>query len=627
MRIIRAYALELFAVLSYALMSFHAGAAPATPPPAGTNYQLNAVITNTPPAVVAIVTSTPTFSELASNNPFGEVYTDGSGKIDGVEDMVFTNLDLTCGSFTSGDFVTRITGSISTVGRSNTVMVTMNMKGNGYVQNDTGSTQSSASLNLSFTCKLIPTNSAVVTTGTFVEIGTNAGGAAFTNVYTYLPETNYTFVSAYQTLDVIYLTETSDTFTTNVLGTNTVLIQDQICQNDCQVKFGIPTGTTNTTPFSTCLCSNILTNLVVIGTNITYRSIGTNIIAGHTRTNYIFGLSITNLQEYIDAVAGCNTMNGTGIVQTVTTLLTNTIAASSTTNVTLWASITAPVGNPCSPTTNSVKTTFSNSWFEVDASLKGRITASRCEQNFNGVNASLSLPFTSYTTFIGSGSNTSGPFFGFDCPLVSATDAGVLYVVAANVANNDLQVVPADGSFSSATIKQFGNDIYASASGAFYGQGLINARKQTYRLALSGIGFLQGCSLVVTGATGVDIVGYTLETNILAFTNFAAVPPVVGFVTNTTFFNSSTTFNVPGQTIANQSVGGGAYDFFTLSTNGLGTTNLIVTNVFICPAVTIPPVVITNTVDGLRSIFATGKVLGQKISVSGTNADIAYPVP
>src|SRR5208282_418931 len=101
------------------------------------------------------------------------------------------------------------------------------------------------------------------------------------------------------------------------------------------------------------------------------------------------------------------------------------------------------------------------------------------------------------------GSNTSAPFFGTDCPLVSSTDAGVLYVVVANVANNDLQVVPAEGSFSSATIKQFGNAIYASASGAFYGVGAMNPRKQTYRLALSGVGYQHGSSLVVTGATGV----------------------------------------------------------------------------------------------------------------------------
>lgn len=625
MKIAKIASLLLIVALAGILVGTRAGAKTTTPPPSGTNYQLNAVITNNPSAVVADVTGLPAFSELASNNPYGVVYTDGGGKIDGIEDMVFTNLQLSCGPYTSGDFVTRITGSITSVGKSNEVIVTMLMKGGGYVQNETGSTQAQANLNLQFTGKLFATNSVINTTSTFVEIGTNNAGIAFTNVYTYFPETNYVFTNAYQTLDVIYLTETSVAFPTNTAaGTNTVLVQNEICQTECPVNFGVPTGTTNTMPFNTCLCSNLFTNLVVIGTNITYRSRGTNIVLGLTKTNYIFGLDISNVPAYIAAMTSCNTSNGVGIVQTFA-VVTNTVTEFSSTNVLPYAVITQPT--PCAALrTNNVGLTFSNGWFEVDGTLRGRIATARCQQSFKGTNASLYLPFTSYTTFTGSGANTNGPFFGPNCPIVSLDDLGVMYVVREDVSNNDLRVVPASGSFSSATIKQFGQVIYASASGALAGAGSINQKKQTYHLPLTGVGYLHGSSLVATGALATNlIVAYTLETNIVTLTNFAANPPDAGFVTNDTFSTGSETINVPAQTIAGQTVGGGFFDFFNLTTNGIGTTNLVVTNTFICPQVTLPPIVITNTVDGIRTISGQGRVLGQRTSVSGTNADLSYP--
>lgn len=49
--------------------------------------------------------------------------------------MVYTNLTLCGSTFTEGDFISDIVGSISTVGiKTNILVVNMTMKGSGYVQ-------------------------------------------------------------------------------------------------------------------------------------------------------------------------------------------------------------------------------------------------------------------------------------------------------------------------------------------------------------------------------------------------------------------------------------------------------------------------------------------------------------
>jgi hypothetical protein len=268
----------------------------------------------------------------------------------------------------------------------------------------------------------------------------------------------------------------------------------------------------------------------------------------------------------------------------------------------------------------------------VDGTLKGQITAGRCKQSFNGTNASFTQYFEDFTTMTGSGANTNGGYFATNSPL-GANDSNIFYVVYEPVINNGLNF----GSFFDGTyravVKQFANNIYisdtAAVTGGFIGSGTLDPKKGTYKVGLSGVGSWRGSSLVLTGATGIDIVGYTVETNIMAFTNTAAVPPVVGFVTNSTPATNSNPFSVPLQYINGIPVGGGEYDYFTLTTNGAGTPNITVTNNYICD-LGIPPVVITNTVNCIKSMFANGKVLGQAVSASGTNVNIPYaqrPLP
>jgi len=599
------------------------GKASKTPPPplGATNYTLNAVITNTPLPVVAAVTGVPLFDEFASNSAYGVVYTDGSGKLDGVEDMIFTNLNL-CAPFTSGDFITQIGGSIATVGgkgkgSASSVVVTMTMKGNGYVQNDSGSTQSAAGLNLSFSGKLFPSNSvvALTTTNTFLYIGTNFGSThGFTNEYTYLPVTNYNFYGGYQTMDLIYYIEQSYTNTATVGGTNTTLISDTVCSSDCYIYFGTPTGTTNIQTTTYCTCTNVFTN-VVIGTNITFDTRGTNIL--NASTNYIYGLNISNLSAWLAAATNCLTNgNTTGYVQVVTATISNTVSASAYTNIYNYAQVTS------GGSTNTTSLTFSNGWFEVDGALKGQITAGKCKQSFNNTNAALSGSYTLYTSFVGSGSNTNGPYFGTNkgSLWIATNDSGVFYVVSEYVPNSDLSAISAFNPFR-ATVKQVANNIWISANGGFIGTGTQTPKKGTYKVNMTGVGRLSGSSLVITGATGIDIVGFTALTNMVTITNTASVPPVAGVVLNTNLYNSSVYTNIPSQIIAGQFVGGGTFDYFLLATNGAGTTNIVVTNVTICSDLSIPPLIVTNTVNCIRSIFGNGKVLGQKVSGSGTNMD------
>src|SRR5208282_4769589 len=108
-------------------------------------------------------------------------------------------------------------------------------------------------------------------------IGTNYGETVgFTNIYTYSPVTNFyqTNIASYQELYVYYTDESSFVTSNSAAGTNTVLIQNKLCQDYYSVRFGTPTGTTNLGELVT-VCTNVFTN-VVIGTNIEYSTTGTN---------------------------------------------------------------------------------------------------------------------------------------------------------------------------------------------------------------------------------------------------------------------------------------------------------------------------------------------------------------
>src|SRR4051794_18489101 len=122
-----------------------ASAAATKVPDHGTNYIMNAQFTNHPPLLLDVsgvpVSTNLQFTGFTGNNSFGVVYTDGAGKIDGVRDLVVTNLSGDVSPFATAKYVVDVAGSLNTSGKSNTANVKMILKGDGYAEDAAGATQ------------------------------------------------------------------------------------------------------------------------------------------------------------------------------------------------------------------------------------------------------------------------------------------------------------------------------------------------------------------------------------------------------------------------------------------------------------------------------------------------------
>jgi len=605
--------LALSVLLGGSLAAFGGTKVAKAPPPEGTNYILRAVITtNPPPPEIVTAVGVPIMPDLAGTNLDGVVSTSAGGLIQGVYDMVYTNLTLCSSTFTEGDFISDIVGSISTVGiKTNILVVNMTMKGNGYVQDSNGSTQRLASINLSFTSKggLIASNSVVTITGTnpVIVLDPVAGFGFLTNngivydvdsVYTFQSTTNYSTNivqhGAYEELVVSYGYDTFGIFT-NSGATNVVSVDYTNCSDECSVLFGEPG--TNAGGFSfVCFGTNIFTNYV-IATNYTIigNQFGTNLVY-NVFTNYVYGLSTNDLAAWLAATTNGITTNGTDIVRFVTSIVTNSLGGTSTTNINV---VGGYVGLPV----------FSNGWFEVDGTLKGGIAAGKCVQSFKGDAASLSQSYELFGTFTGTGSISNTPYFGANTNTgvwLATNDLGVIYVFSSNVVNSSLSLRSLSDSTFSGTIKQFGAAIWASTYEGFIGAGTNNFKKDRYAMTLTGLGQARGVSLVVTGANGLFINGYSAGSNVVTYTNTAGG-------SNATFIASASNTNL-------YAIDAG---LILSSTNGIGSTNLTVTNFFVCGE--IPPLIITNSIDCIITGLAKGKIFGQRISVGFTNADQLVP--
>jgi hypothetical protein len=589
-----------------------------TAPLAGTNFTMNAVITNTPPPTVLSINGTPVFDDLGSNSPYGVVYTDGSGKIDGVEDMIFTNLDL-C-EFTTGDFITDIGGSISTVGGTKrsaaSTVVQMTMKGNGYVQGSQVFTQAQAALNLTFKGTLSLSNPSPVTvTGTnaFLLIGTN--GSAFTNEYVYLPSTNISLSPTYQ--ELVFVVQDSYV-QTNVSAKATNLSVDSTIYT-----YTFPFGSTLSTNGENIIvpgnATNLFTNVVIAYFTNIYYSTATN--SPVITTNAVYGLDYSQVTNFIaDALAAGTNYNfniytnfGADYreVELVYAYYTNSVQGSASTNsgVYVYDTYYTNLG------------VFSNYWYEVDGTLKGQITAGKCKQSFNATNASFFNPYTYYTLATGTGSNTSAPYFGTNKSdsWIATNDSGITYVISESSSGDGMSTNDPFGLLDG-TVKQFGKNLWFSGGdGEAYGlsgTGSLNPAKSTYKLNLLGIAQAMGSSLVVTGATATNvIVGYTGTTviNQASVDNLAAI----GGVSNAPVSANFTNVNYAYFYFQNTNVLVGEFYMTTNQVVG-GMTN----SYYLDYVLPVQYTVVTNTVDSIRSIFANGKVMGQKVSGSGVNADI-----
>lgn len=620
-----------------------AGAKPKTTaaPATGTNYTLNAVITNNPPPSVVIVSGTPFFTGLTSNGQYGVVYTDGSGKLDGVQDLVFTNLSL--GPFSQADFITDIGGSISTVGKTNGLVVNMTMKGNGYAQDTLGGTQDQASLNVTFKSSggVVSNVSQIVTTTNVIELytnifsgQTNINGSVldvtFTNVvtnnyYVYYPYTNISLSPTYQEL---YFLIHDSYFTTNT--SPTTISVSNIVYLDGPYPFGPTLSTNGEYSFriwacKDCYATNIFTN-VVIAWSSNYVAAGTN--AGVWTTNSpVYGVDISQISNFIAdyLAAGTNTYGGLQPqfnvytntfypnyreVELVPAVYTNTVVGSgnSYTNITLFRTYYGEY----------VNLPYSNGWITVNGKLNGKIAAGKNSVKYSNTAATLSSgPYTLYSTFTGTGGNTN--IYGqFGVGPTNGTDSGVLYVASQYVNYSSIQAYAPMQMFNS-TIKQFGKSLWVSGGGNGFGlkgTGSLNPAKDSYKASIAGVGRVSGSSLVVTGATGPLIVNYTLLTNIVSVTNLAALSNIpdgglnpndlmTAVFTNYTFL---TNFNA---------------EFVSTVTNvNGGVSNIVTTDISEPIAPNVVPNLLSNAI---TTIFGNGKVFGQKVAGSGTNAAVPAP--
>lgn len=591
MKNVKISTLALSALMAVGLI---AGAAPTTvttPPPVGTNYDLNAQFTNHPPEV-ADVKGVPSILNLASAVD-GVVWTDGSGKIDGTEDLTFTNLT-GFGPFNQADFITDITGFITTV-KSNAA-VTMLMKGNGYAQDTYGSTQAAAGLSLAFKGSGIIDSNSSVALGTYdvVTLTSNSDGSFSTNsFYIFRPFTNITIDAAYQYLS--FLVDSSSS-TLRFGPTNNTTVLNDICVNGT-FNFGTPLDT-NANGHYHVGSSNF--NLFPIASNMVYTAVSTN--PPTTNWTAIYGLDIATVPGFISNYFSANTFtNGsanpvfaTTNVSIVVEAITNSNPGGASTNTDLY-------------TLNGARRnlSFSNSFFEIDGFLKGQITAGKRKFSFNDQPASLSESFTWYVAFIGTGANTNLPNQFNNAP---SNDVNVIYVWNRSVSLDNLNVYVKD-TFP-AKVKSYGKNLWMSSSWGFNGAGLLDHKHDTFKEVLTGVARSRGSLLGLTGTIGPLIVDYTILTNVTAYTNLAALaPPSVILLTNMTAFTNYPSFSLT-------------------TTNGVGTTNVTVVTDDSCGDVPAPPLVITNIVpDGIKGIILSGKDKGQKVpATAGTNLNLAYPI-
>lgn len=585
---------------------------PPSAPPTATNFTLNAVITNTSPPVVASIIGAPAFIDHASDSAYGMVFTDGSGKIDGVQDLIFSNLDL-C-EFTAGDFVSEIAGSLATVGgtknsRASTV-VEMTIKGNGYVQNALGTTQAPGTLNLTFKGSLFASNSAVTVTGTntFLLISTT-NGVASTNENTYYAQTNINHAPSYQ--ELVFFNEQ-----------NTINYQDSLSLMFPDVyPFGTTLSTNGEYTINPRSATNNFNNVVIGYSNTISGAPGTLTVS----TNPIYGLDGSQVPAFVAAYLApggtnlsSNVYTNTGAnpseVSLVTAVFTNTVQGSDSTNISLFVDENG----------NTNDGVFSSSWYGVGGQLKGQISSgSKCKQSFNKTNASFAMPYAHYTLMTGSGSNTAAPYFGTnqgDGRWIATNDSGVTYVISETPDGATLAVNPLS-TVLHAAVKQFGKAIWVfGGQGEFGldGAGAMDPKSGAYKVAFRGVGRLSGSSLVVTGATATNvIVGYTglTVTNLAAVANYSLMG-LSNFPVSVSFANQTLYMYNNNFVAANN-------DMIPVVTNGV--TNFYISTFFYNVPVQLG--VVTNTVDSIRTFSAIGKMLGQRIFYSGTNADVPVISP
>ncbi len=560
----------------------------------GTNYVLDAFFTNSPAAQLVAIWGAPTLSavKLDPGNE-GVTATDGAGKIDGVWDLTVTNLN-SLAPRTEGHFIVDINGNIVSVGKTPVTMVRMNVKGGGYVQATNGTSQADASITFAFSGTLSNFSSSVGPFTTNVHhVILNANGT--TNDVsddTFFGTSNVvvsTFTDVGYSNLQFYVNTSVNQSTNNASGTNTIQQHNEAYFDsggdlnpatfDGTYAFGTKADTnvldsvTFITPSTNGLVTNVF-NVYSIGTNVYFQT--TDGTTNFDIDTQVQGFDLAQMPAFIDAYTAGRLYAGTNGVPP-----TNFVVRSVTTLSHAGSSTTTTVTN------QTPGLTYSDTWREVSGKVTGSVRIRGDSQSLNGPAK-----------------------FGESHSVFSSSPDSNGVVVTEQIVNDD-------GSFWSHTsfdrfvarvvtvnqklLLSSGNIDADISDGGWSGKGTLDHRHNKYRAAVRGAAFARGSSANLSGTIGPMILRTFAEINVVSITNVAAFPEVSILATNTTSGTILTPFN---------------YNDFKTNTVG---TNVFDANSFY-RRIPVPPALSTNLIpDAIQTVIFSGKVMGQKVNVSGSN--------
>lgn len=451
-------------------------ASAATAPESGATYTLSANLTKNEPRL-AIVNGLPTAEQLpvqAGTN--GLVYTDGAGKIDGVQDVLLR----LPGPMSNGVYVADVSGSVS-MNKSNVPAVRMTLKGSGYAWGTPAGAQTNSNFTLTFTGTATRQEQTVaVFDGTDVSrIVVNSDGTTnYTIVDTNLYKTAEWRAEGYNEVKVTY--HYSETTSELKNGTNVVKIKNKIATEKVAVGLPASASVSNTlnAPHSTRTFPNV--------------HVSTEFEGGVT--NLVYGLDSTNLQSYLDSYA----ISNAGFIQVVASVEVDRQGDYYKSNPIVYVNdIEAMAGR-----------------------LKGTIRAGKTTWKIDQP-ATLTAPYTLYTAISNAAAiyEQSIPGAG----LVMDT-RGRLNALVVQQGNHLWTTGPSTPSPD-------------ADDDSFSGKGTLDPRRSTYKATLKGVAFNRGSQLSLNGTNGL-LLRYEVDTNlppvVVTVTNLASTNLLSVSVTNGT---------------------------------------------------------------------------------------------
>jgi hypothetical protein len=140
---------------------------------------------------------------------------------------------------------------------------------------------------------------------------------------------------------------------------------------------------------------------------------------------------------------------------------------------------------------------------------------------------------------------------------------------------------------------------------SYNGSGSLNSGKTNYSATLKGVASSKGSSVKINGLTGILLTGFGALTNIVTLDNIAASPVVTILSTNMSLSTN--------------------YPYLSELTTNVVSSNVVVEASSAWYYLPVPPAIRTNYIpNGIKTITASGKIMGQKVSGSGLNPDAYF---